>query len=147
MSYVIDDVSRALARQIPRRTALKVLFGAVSGAVGSMFAVKQASATTKCGSGQFACGGICCANGEVCCNVAPYKAFCAPAGHTCCGNTCCSSGETCCRSCSSPFCAAKGNTCCGKTSCPPGHKCCNNTTCCTPTQVCKNGRCQASNCS
>lgn len=144
MSYVIDDLSRALAGQMPRRKVLKLLVSALGGAVASTFAVKQARATTTCPSGKKACGDCCCAEGEVCCNVAPYKAFCAPAGHTCCGTACCSSAEICCRSCSSPFCAAKGTTCCGKTSCPPGHKCCNNTTCCTPTEVCKNGRCQAS---
>ncbi len=171
MSYLIDDVARVVASPIPRRQALRFLGGAIATGIFGTLGAKLASAA-GCPRGTTACGSVCCESGKICCNEAGYKPFCATngksccggnscdGGHTCCrtgskpfqvtrgkaccGNTACNKGSICCTTSSRPFCATGGKKCCGSTACGNGQACCN-TVCCAAHQICKNGRCLASN--
>jgi hypothetical protein len=132
MSSLFDDVSRIVASPIPRRQALKLLSGAVGGAVLTSLGLGRASRVLGapgsggqvddsggCGKGRFKCGTKCCHQDEQCC---PNKRCCKKS-HKCCGDRCCSSVQACC-----------GNKCCD-----PGFVCC-------PGNICKKRKASGNSC-
>ena len=147
MSFLIDDLARALASPMPRRQAVRAVTGLLGGSVLGSLGLKRAiaqSAAGACPRGTTKCGTICCESGKTCCTTSS-KPFCITAGKVCCGSFSCTKGKICCTTSSKPFCATAGKTCCGSTACGKGQTCCHNSTCCGPNQICKNGRCQSSN--
>jgi hypothetical protein len=64
MSYLLDDIARALAARVPRRHAVRLIGSAFAGAVFARFS----RAEKKCGGEEFACGNVCCHKREVCCD-------------------------------------------------------------------------------
>jgi len=186
MSHILDDIARIIASPMPRRRALQLLGATLAGGIFGSLGVRpiaaqqgnqgnqnnQGNQDNQGNKSKNNCGSTNCSKNQVCCNVSPYKAFCATSGKTCCGNTAgdgnhvccktgsqpflatrgktccgntsCASGQICCTTCSKPFCASKGHTCCGSTTCSSKQFCCNNTVCCDDQQSCVNGRCKAS---
>ena len=144
MSHFIDDLSRILATPMPRRKALRLLAGALTGAFLASLGTERAQA---------ACSPA-CTGGQTCCN----NAICCNATDTCCftndGTVCCPSGTACCthNNGHAPACCptafASGcnngdngaNTCtCNTplTNCPSSSP----TTCCTSSQCCTGSTC------
>ena len=80
MSFLIDEVARIVASPMPRRKALKLLGGALSGAVLASLSGRQAKAQASCSSN---CGPLA---GTRCNANSP----CEPCANCCCGpsNTC-----------------------------------------------------------
>lgn len=139
MSSLIDDISRVIASPISRRHALKLVSGAVGGAVlGSLGLGRAAQAqqtNQPCRGDEFACGkAACCKHDQMCCG------FCWGASlkdrYHCCGDRLCSRDSVCCAN----KCCERGEACCGSKCCPPHSACCG-TTCCPSGYYCCGGNC------
>jgi hypothetical protein len=98
MSYLIDDVARALATPMPRRKALRFVGSALAagalGALGLGHAAAQTSNTpTKCPKGTTVCGKSCCSEGQSCCD----NIVCCNQNQKCCtgSGTCCNQNQQC----------------------------------------------------
>ena len=138
MSYRIDDIARALATPMPRRSAIAYLGGIFAGMFLAALPMRAASCTTSkdCPKGQCrnpntktcisSSLGTSCGNGS--------NAVCCTAGTTCCagGNValCCTSGQCCGHGPGqgeNTICGTK----CGTKCCCGGSKCCfqHNLTC------------------
>ena len=104
MSNLFDDISRIIARPMPRRQAFKLVGGAVGGAVLASLGLGRASRilAANCGT-----------------------ATCTP-NQSCCFNTlCCSSSAVCCKSSSgNPKCCNPGTICCPQPGKPGKFQCC-----------------------
>jgi hypothetical protein len=153
MSALIDDISRVIASPISRRKAVRLVGGAVGGAVLSSLGLgrasralgAQASNTVSCSGNQVLCNGKCYPKGYTCCGsrVCGSADKCCPGGYccdtaqTCCGRACCARGETCCNG----RCYPSTYTCCGGGVCDSDDKCCPGGYCCEKTQVCCGARC------
>src|SRR6266566_6350447 len=101
MSALLDDVSRIIARPISRRQTLRLVCGAVGGAVLASLGLGTASRgfgspapepQAHCPKGQTACGSACCNNKQTCCN----SQICCSHNASCCGTKCCPPGKVCC---------------------------------------------------
>src|SRR5271157_3843161 len=94
MSFLFDDVSRAIGSPVSRRKMLGMVSGAVGGAILTSLGLRAAAfgaqtpKTTKCGPNHTVCGTNCCNSAEVCVN-----GICCPPGYINCNGKCC--GGTC----------------------------------------------------
>ncbi len=152
-----DEVSRELAKTTDRRTAIKLMTGAVAGGALSLMGLRPASADDP---GRCRKVGVPCRRSSECCSsycdpttarcaCAPGTNFCPKTGiciAQCFGGTIfnpetckceCPAGAT---TCTSPmgfnFCCAGGGTCCDFSCCPSGTTCCGFTCCLPGTQCC-----------
>lgn len=87
MDRFLDEAARILAGQTPRRQALRLLGGALAGALVAAFTTRRAGAA--------GCTPTSCPSGQKCCTTASPN-FCVPTANTCCGSTSCASGIACC---------------------------------------------------
>ena len=120
MSNLLDDISRIIARPMPRRQAFKLVGGAVGGAALASLGLGRVSRVfgapaggpqplVTCKPGTTPCGTGCC-----------------PSSQTCCASACCAAGQNC-----SP-CSGGPSKCCNPgTICCPGPKA-GKFTCCVP---------------
>jgi hypothetical protein len=117
-----DELSRAMARGMPRRKVLKMaLTGLAGGAVAAVLGPGRAAHAIACISGTVPCGTTCCPPSLVCLDPTTETCGCPPGGATC-GQFCCLRGE----SCSDPrasCCCPKGSTPCGGSCCAAGVAC------------------------
>ncbi len=126
MSKRFEDLTRAMARPMPRRGAIKIL-GATfaAGAAATVAGPMRADARTRgtCKAGQTPCGHKCCDAGAAC----THSGCCCPSGTTPCGNKCCKSGVACVDATRGVCGCPSGTTPCmtGKTlhCCPAGQAC------------------------
>jgi hypothetical protein len=95
-SHLIDNVAKALAGNMSRRGALKVITGGISAAVMAHLAFakdededKDKDKDKKCKPSQVACKGGCCPEGHAC-----IADGCCPPAQVC-KNKCCAPGEIC----------------------------------------------------
>ena len=104
MSDLFDDISRIIARPMPRRQAFKLVGGAVGGTVLASLGLGGASRILAANCGRATCTG----------------------SQSCCFNTlCCSSSAVCCKSSSgNPKCCNPGTICCPQTGKPGKFQCC-----------------------
>jgi hypothetical protein len=141
MSILFDDLSRIIAKPMPRREAFKLIGGALGGAFITRlgFGIEQAAAVT-CEKGESLCGSgskaVCCSAGKVCC------------GDSTVGWTCCPSGHKCCTDASKPYCRTTTEGCCCGITCDKGAKqtCCTgasgkNPRCCAAGEICCSDKC------
>ncbi len=113
MSALLDDVSRIIARPISRRQTLRLVCGAVGGAVLASLSFGRPSRglgspdpepQATCPKGQSPCGSACCGNGQSCCK----------------GKICCAHSQSCCGTGSAPKCCPPGKVCCSGLCCNAG---------------------------
>jgi hypothetical protein len=86
MANIFDDISRILATPMRRSTALRLILGALAGAVLTPLGFSQSSREPCAG----ARGGS-CPPGQKCC----FGTHCCPHPHICCGDTCCPPPKEC----------------------------------------------------
>jgi hypothetical protein len=112
-SHLMDNIAKALAGQVPRRQALKIISAGIGGIILSSLGAKTALAGDACAASTECDGGIaehpeikgrCCFNipgANYCCKANEY---CPQTGSTCvvtcasgriCGGTCCTNNGTC----------------------------------------------------
>ena len=102
MDEFFDRIARILATPMPRKTALRLILGAVT----APLAFGQACPPSRLCPGVG--GGACCPAGEKCCKGGPddKNNFCCPASSACCGLVCCPAERVCeegtCRSRTNP---------------------------------------------
>ena len=111
MSSLFDDISRIIARPMPRRQAFKLVGGAVGGAALASLGLGRVSRAFGAPA-----GGpqplVTCKPGTIPCGTG-----CCPSSQTCCANVCCAAGQNC-----SP-CSGGPSKCCNPgTICCPGPK-------------------------
>lgn len=161
MSHLLDEVARALADPVPRRTALRLVGSVVTGGLLSSLGIKNAWAIGTCGGKSFdsnhscctswappfiltkpktCCGQFGCDSNHSCCTTGSSP-FLVSKPKSCCGNFGCDNEHICCTTSSQPFLCNVGQTCCGNTYCEAGHYCCG-TQCCS--EKCVNGKCPVS---
>jgi hypothetical protein len=87
MSKLFDDVARIVASPISRRQALRLVSGAVGGALLTSLGLARASQGG-------AASGITCPNGSSACTDA--GAYCCAANQSCCQGKCCTPTAICC---------------------------------------------------
>jgi len=125
MSALIDDISRIVASPVSRRQAIRLVGGALGGAVlaslGLGTASRPLSAAQRCTHGQKSCGGKCYRSDYTCC----AGTLGCPEGQKCCVSTCCAQNQTCCNG----TCCAQNQPCCNGTCCTRGQTCCNGICC------------------
>ena len=155
MSDFIDDLARALATPMPRRSAVRGIAKALAGAALLGFTRRAQAASCSsccapaknCESGQtcctpgitgngaicaqspnFCCGSANCSPGQGCCTGTNGSKYCINAGQFCCGNSYCNAGTACCTNSSgTTFCSPSGGFCCGNVGCNAGQQCCTGT--------------------
>jgi hypothetical protein len=147
MSTLIDDISRIIASSISRRQSIKLVGGALGGAVLASLGLRPASRSlgapagyplggqkwgSRCRDDQIRCGDQCCDRSQTCCN-----GNCYPSGYTCCGRNVCDTNSQCCHN---NYCCGKSQTCCRHSCCDQGATCCHRS-CCPADRVCCRGRC------
>jgi len=98
MSFLLDDVARALARPAPRRQALKLLGGLLAGGILGAVGIGRAAAQDDVEPAL--CGTVHCKKGQKCCSYDN----CAPKQNTCCGLHSCPPGQKCCPNGPVPLC-------------------------------------------
>jgi hypothetical protein len=133
MSFLFDDLSRAIGSPVSRRKMIGMVSGAVGGAILTSLGLRAASfaqPSTKCPPGKTVCGQYCCSSTQVCLN-----GLCCPTGYLNCNGKCC--GGT----CNNGVCCGKNLTYCGGACCSEGIICCNGKCCGSTTAVCYNGKC------
>src|SRR2546426_587797 len=135
MSNLFDDISRIIAKPMPRRQAFKLVGGAVGGAALAALGLERVSRAfgepggrpgspfDNCPSGQTVCGTTssgklrCCQTGQTCCN----NANCCASNEHCCGTKCCQPAQACCNVSGKLVCCTSGpspqNSCVGATKC------------------------------
>ena len=112
MSFLFDDVSRAVGSSVSRRKMLGMVGGALGGAMLASLGLRASAFgaeppdSPRCKAGYTPCGNSCCPPSKVCVN-----GICCPPGYTNCKGKCC--GGTC-----------YGSLCCGKDATLCGGKCC-----------------------
>jgi hypothetical protein len=101
MAEQFDDICRILATPMPRSRALKLIAGALAGAVMAPFGFAQQRAGNSqdrpCPRDRVCVGaprGNCCPPGQKCCRTS-LPGFCCPNPHECCSNTCCPPPRVC----------------------------------------------------
>ena len=166
MDEFFDRIARILATPMPRKTALRLILGAVT----APLAFGQACPSLRQCPGVG--GGACCPAGEKCCKGGPNDRnnYCCPESSVCCGLVCCPPDKECKdRTCkgntltdallfgaaagaaATPFAMAQGGPCpdirkCPGmgfgSCCPEGQKCCplgpgnSRNFCCPVSSVC-----------
>lgn len=140
MVHQFDELAKALAGDVPRRKALRLLGGTLAGALLAALSRREARAAPSecavlCGKNAFISGPLHAACRQACqqCEAditricfSPTGARCCPPETTCCptptGSTCCPAGQVC---CSPAGCCEVGRVCCGPAGCcPAGQVCC-----------------------
>jgi hypothetical protein len=151
MSALMDDISRFIASPVSRRRAIRLVSGAVGGAVLASLGFAKASRALAaqgqyngCSDGQIPCGSTCCYTYEMCCGGTCYgfevdaayvcckTQLCRKRFEQCCDNHCCQESQSCCglqccgrgQSCCGNKCCEARTFCCGSTCCPLGYFCC-----------------------
>lgn len=149
MAELFDDISRLVGGTLPRRQVLKLVGGAVLGAVFASSSRSQVNGHPTAGRCCAAPGGVChfrgdiaqCTdqNGEVLWN----KTRCNSEGHqwvadgSCCADgRYCNVNEVC---CGSFCCDTESEVCIAGVCCPLNRACDNNTVCCAEGEQCLNG--------
>jgi hypothetical protein len=136
MSERFEDLTRRLAKPLPRRRALR-MFGAatLAGVAAAVVRPLRGDAQPQsCPSGTKECAtpALCCSPGQTC-TQASGIACCCPAGATPCGLTCCEAGVACLDR-NRGFCGCPAGT----TRCGPvgSHSCCPAATGCSDLAAC-----------
>ncbi len=149
-----DELTRALAGSVPRRTFFRAMLGLAAGVSGATKVDARTSRTRPtippppppdlCPGGVQKCNGSCCPADQTCCNGSCCvgtceNGVCCETGAIHCGNECCSAGTHCCGSiccASADLCSASGNRCCdvgtsvcGEECCAAGQSCCDGECC------------------
>lgn len=136
---IFDDLARALAEPMPRRSALRLIAGAFVGVALGSARTSDARAGPTCEeAGLISCNETCCVPSinPVCCEAAvrgrvpPGQPVCCGAGQRCCSGpetpfTCCLPGQTCNpegRCILRPGCP-RGGVRCGSRCCRRGQRC------------------------
>ena len=105
MNTLFDDIARIIASPVSRRQAVRLVSGAIGGAVLTSLGLARpfqagAAAAVTCPTGSSPCTNgtksACCVNdAQKCCN--DVGAYCCTSSQTCCRGKCCTSGAICCR--------------------------------------------------
>jgi len=132
MSFLFDDVSRAIGSPVSRRKMLGMVGGTLGGAILASLGLRGAAfgQKTSCPKGETACGTTCCKSTQVC-----VDGICCPHGNVNCNGKCCSG------TCTEGVCCGKNTTYCAGVCCAAGIVCCNGKCCGSTTAVCHNGQC------
>jgi hypothetical protein len=161
VSILLDDIARIIASPIPRRRALRLVGGAVGGAVAAAMGQRMSWAaqvagalnapSRSCPKGQTVCGtgtcAVCCSSGQTCQGpTSRGQYYCCNKGQSGCNGTCCGSGQTCCTSGNTAVCCSSGQTCCNGKCCNTAARqtCCGSGTsaiCCSSGMICCSGKC------
>jgi len=103
MSILLDDISRIIASPVSRRHAIKLVSGAVGGALltslglgRAAYAQGQPPNFPNCPPGHPICDSICCKTSEKCCWYRNRGNHCCQKVQGCCGPFCCAAGSLCC---------------------------------------------------
>ena len=93
--HLFDQVARILASEMPRRQALRSIFGALVGATAAVVVghgeARAATCTqdSDCDKKSVCCNGTCCGPNRTCC----AGQCCDNAGWICCDDVCCPPGQ------------------------------------------------------
>jgi hypothetical protein len=153
MALEFDELSKALARGLPRREVLRRIGSGLASAALTTFSFGKANAApSPCAvfcSGQFppgprrascqqacrqcnadvsrVCFGatntICCPPGGSCCGSSTGAVFCCPPETSCCFEICCPVDQPCCFGADGAFCCPPETSCCDGICCPSGTFC------------------------
>jgi len=123
MSERFEDISRALARPMARRGALRMVGATLAAGVAAVVVKPMTADAAVCTSGQTVCGRKCCDAGSAC----TKPGCCCPRGTASCGNKCCAHGVGCVDARHSICGCQPGTTPCGTgrnlRCCPAGSSC------------------------
>ena len=161
MNTLFDDIARIIASPVSRRQAVRLVSGAIGGAVLTSLGLARpfqagAAAAVTCPTGSSPCTNgtksACCVNdAQKCCKAGPDHS------HPCVGAVCPSglakdaaiaggvgggTAATVAALASSKGCPS-GQSKCGSTCCPNSQTCCGGKNCCTPGTICCPGGGQA----
>jgi len=95
MDRFFDEAARILARPIPRRKAMRLIFGAMGGAIITAFTEKALIAAARCTCGSSQCQTTACPG-------SPSTSCCPSNGpeQVCCGTNACCKSTACCNTAS-----------------------------------------------
>jgi hypothetical protein len=170
MSHLIDQLAREVAEPMPRRRAVRIIFGTLAGVAFGATRPPSAQAII-CTPPEYHCdcpasNGLfyrwCCSPNEDCKCIPPPNggAYCQCNPSHKCGSSCCQVDEFC-GDKASGTCCKQHQVACGKTCCAEGTECANadieyccgraeracqgtsTVSCCSPSEACCNGRCCA----
>lgn len=166
MAELFDDLSRIFASPMPRRTALRLIFGSITVTwfdlrwpAASYADVKVICTQTRdprtgqliaCRIVDEDCGDTCCCPGQTCCAHNGKGTECCTGKTTPCRGpnnkcSCCTADHCCNGECCDACHACENGQCVPRNVCPPDTKCCpkpnGDVVCCTQGQCCFDGRC------